>query len=118
MHSPLAGCREYPQYSESAKADLEKFIGENLISKIGILVLIIGVGIGVKYSIDNNLISPLARVILAYLFAFGLVALAIWLKPKYLNFSAALLSGGMAILYFVTYFAYSAYLLIGKNALA
>ena len=106
----------FSKYSESAKADLEKFIGENLISKIGILVLIIGVGIGVKYSIDNNLISPLARVILAYLFAFGLVALAVRLKPKYLNFSAALLSGGMAILYFVTYFAYSAYSLIGQGA--
>lgn len=104
----------FSKYTESARADLEKFIGENLISKIGILVLIIGVGIGVKYSIDNDLISPLTRVILAYLFAFGLVGLAIKLKPKYLNFSAALISGGMAILYFVTYFAYTAYGLIGQ----
>ena len=39
--------------------DLEKFIGENLISKIGIGILILGVGIGLKYSIDNNLIRTL-----------------------------------------------------------
>lgn len=104
----------FSKYTESARADLEKFIGENLISKIGILVLIIGIGIGVKYSIDNNLISPLTRVILAYLFAFGLVGLAIWLKPRYLNFSAALISGGMATMYFVTYFAYTTYELIGQ----
>ncbi len=104
--------KQFASYTENAKADIEKFIGENLISKIGIIVLIIGVGIGVKYSIDNNLISPLARIIVAYIFGFGLVGLAIKLKPKYLNFSAALISGGMAIMYFVTYFAYSAYGLI------
>ena len=104
----------FSKYTESARADLEKFIGENLISKIGILVLIIGIGIGVKYSIDNNLISPLTRVALAYLFAFGLVGLALKLKPKYLNFSAALISGGMATMYFVTFFAYTAYGLIGQ----
>lgn len=104
--------RRVSEYTENARADFEKFIGENLISKIGIVVLIIGVGIGVKYSIDNNLISPLARIVIAYIFGFGLVGLAIKLKPKYHNFSAALISGGMAIMYFVTYFAYSAYGLI------
>src|SRR5688572_1256028 len=104
----------FSKHTESARTDLEKFIGENLISKIGILVLIIGIGIGVKYSIDNNLISPLTRIIIAYIFAFALVGLAIKLKSKYLNFSAALISGGMATMYFVTYFAYTAYGLIGQ----
>lgn len=99
-------------YTETAKADLEKFIGENLISKIGILVLIIGVGIGTKYAIDNDLISPLTRIILGYFVGFGLLGMAVRLKPKYHNFSAVLLSGGMASLYFVTYFAYSIYQLI------
>ncbi|MEQ1763713.1 MAG: DUF2339 domain-containing protein [Pyrinomonadaceae bacterium] len=99
-------------YVESARADVEKFIGENLISKIGIIVLVLGVGIGAKYAIDNNLISPLTRIIIGYAFGFGLVGLAIKLKPKYLNFSAVLISGGMAIMYFITFFAYSAYELI------
>ena len=102
----------FAKHTENAKKDLEKFIGENLISKIGILILIIGVGIGVKYSIDNDLISPATRVILAYILAFGLTGLAIKLKKKYHNFSAALMSGGMAIMYFVTYFANAYYGLI------
>jgi uncharacterized membrane protein len=106
----------FDEHTENARSNLEKFIGENLISKIGIIVLIIGVGIGVKYSIDNDLISPAARIGVGYLFGFGLAGLAIWLKKKYHNFSAALLSGGMAILYFVTYFAYSAYGLIPQGA--
>ncbi len=85
------------------KSDLEKFIGENLISKIGIVILILGVAIGAKYAIDNELISPLTRIILGYAFGFGLLGFAVKLKEKYLNFSAVLMSGAMAIMYFITF---------------
>jgi len=37
--------------------NLEKFIGENLINKIGILITIIGVIIGAKYSIEHQLVK-------------------------------------------------------------
>jgi len=97
------------------KSEIEKFIGENLISKIGIVVLVIGVAIGAKYAIDNNLISPQTRIILGYIFGFGLMGFAVKLKEKYLNFSAVLLSGAMAILYFITFFAYSLYELFGQS---
>ena len=100
----------------SARSDLEKFIGENLLSKIGILILVLGVAIGAKYAIDNGWISPMMRIILGYVFGFGLIGLAIRLKPKYHNFSAVLLSGGMAIMYFITYFAYSIYQLLGQSS--
>jgi uncharacterized membrane protein len=40
---------------------------------------------------------------------------AIWLKKKYLNFSAVLLSGSLAIMYFLTFFAYSYYALIPQR---
>ena len=89
--------------------ELEKFIGENLINKIGIVVTIIGVGIGTKYAIDNDLITPLMRIILGYLAGFILLAFGIRLRKKYANFSAVLVSGAMAILYFITYFAYGFY---------
>lgn len=94
------------------KSNLEKFIGENLINKIGIAITVIGVSIGTKYAIDHELISPLTRIILGYLFGLGLLGVAIRLKKDYDNFSAVLLSGGMAILYFITYFAYTLYGLI------
>ncbi len=102
------------QYTEKGRENLEKFIGENLISLIGIIVLILGVGIGAKYAIDNNLISPLTRIIVGYVFGFGLVGLAIYIRRKYESFSAVLISGGMAIMYFLTYFAYSPYALISQ----
>ncbi len=89
--------------------NLEKYIGESLISKIGMAVLIIGAGIGVKYSIENDLISPIVRIILGYLLGVLLLLIGGRLKPKYETFSAVLVSGAMAILYFMTYAAYLFY---------
>ncbi len=94
------------------RSDLENFIGENLFSKIGIVILVIGVAIGAKYAIDRELISPLTRIILGYLVGLGLLGFAFRLKPKYPRFSAVLLSGAMTILYVLTYFAYDFYGLI------
>ena len=48
------------------KEDWERFIGGNLFNKIGIAIILIGVFIGVKYSIEHDLISPTLRVILGY----------------------------------------------------
>lgn len=94
------------------KIDLEKLIGENLINKIGIAITVIGVAIGAKYSIENELISPLTRIILGYLTGVGLLGFGIKLKSKYENYSAVLVSGAMAIMYFITYSAYGFYDLI------
>jgi len=91
------------------KSNLEKFIGENLINKIGIVITVIGVAIGAKYSIENNLISPLTRIILGYLAGLGLLGFGIKLKAKYENYSAVLVSGALAVLYFITFAAYSFY---------
>ena len=101
-----------PRERSKIRLDLEKFIGENLINKVGIAITIIGVAIGAKYSIDNNLISPLTRILLGYLAGLSLLGIGIRLKKNYANYSAVLVSGAMAILYFITYFAYSYYGLI------
>lgn len=94
------------------KRSLEKFVGENLINKIGIVILVIGVGIGAKYAIDHDLISPWTRIILGYLLGLGLFGSAFRLRKEFENFSAVLLSGSMAIMYFITFAAYSFYSLI------
>ncbi len=97
------------------KSDLEKFIGENLINKIGIAILVVGVGIGAKYSIEHNLISPLTRIILGYLSAIALLATGIKLKKNYESYSAVLVSGAMAIMYFITYAAHAFYALVPQH---
>lgn len=96
------------------KQNIEKFIGENLISVIGVIILIIGVGIGAKYAIDNKMISPLTRIIIGYIISIALLVFAIKLKVKYEKFSAVLLSGALALMYFLTFAAYDFYDLIPK----
>lgn len=99
----------------TAKSDLEKFIGENLINKIGIAILIIGVAIGVNYSIEHNLISPIFRIFLGYLLGAGLLGFGYRLKEKYSGFSAVLSSGAIAIFYFISFAAYDYYHLIPQS---
>jgi uncharacterized membrane protein len=89
--------------------NFEAFIGGKLIVIIGIIILVIGLGIGVKYAIDNDMLGPLARIALAYVAGGIILALALKLKTKYKAFSAVLVSGGMASLYFTTFIAYSMY---------
>lgn len=102
-------------FFDMIRTDAEKFIGENLINKIGIIITVIGVAIGAKYSIDHELISPLARIILGYLVGIGLIGFGIRLKDKYKNYSAVLVSGAIAIFYFITYSAYAFYALIPQS---
>jgi uncharacterized membrane protein len=92
----------------------EAFIGGKLITIIGIIILVIGLGIGVKYAIENDMLGPLARIVLAYTAGGILLALALKLKEKYKSFSAVLLSGGMASLYFTTFVAFSIYGMFGQ----
>ncbi|MES2331740.1 MAG: DUF2339 domain-containing protein [Bacteroidota bacterium] len=101
--------------SFALRSNIEKFIGENLINKIGIIITVIGVGIGAKYSIDHQLISPLTRIILGYLVGLALLGFGIKLKKNYLNYSAVLVSGAVAILYFITFAAYSFFELIPQS---
>ncbi|MCW5912572.1 MAG: DUF2339 domain-containing protein [Cyclobacteriaceae bacterium] len=91
------------------KTAWEDFIGTNLLNKIGITVLVIGISFGVKYAIDHQMLNPLTRIMLGYLAGAALLIIAIRLKKNYAAFSAVLLSGGMASLYFITYAAYDFY---------
>ncbi|MDQ1088684.1 DUF2339 domain-containing protein [Siphonobacter sp. SORGH_AS_1065] len=104
--SPPVITKPAPTY---AKTPTEEYIGGNLLSKVGIAALVIGIAIFVKYAFDNDLIGPWGRLALGWSIGSALVTLALWLKPKYLTYSAVLLSGGVATVYLTTYAAYYFY---------
>ncbi len=93
----------------SRSFNLEKFIGENIASRVGIIVLVIGVAIGIKYAIDHSVISAGMRLLLGFLGGLGIFGLGLWLKKKYQGFSAVLVSGGLAIMYLMSWAGYSYY---------
>lgn len=86
--------------------DLEKFIGENLVSKIGIAILVLAIGFFVKYAIDNNWIGETGRVAIGVVCGGILIALAHRLRNTYKAFSSVLVGGGLAVLYFTIALAY------------
>lgn len=81
----------------------EYFIGAKLLSWIGGFVLFLGTGFFVKYSIDNDLISPEWRVTLTYLAAAVLLGAGLSrLRRKYPILSGTLTSTGILVLYLAT----------------
>ncbi len=95
-----------------SQAQLEAFIGGNLIAKLGIVVLVVGVGFFIRYAIENDLISPVMRILAGYLAGLLLTGLAWYLRQRYRTYSAVLLAGGLAVLYFTTFAAYDFYQLL------
>jgi uncharacterized membrane protein len=95
--------------------DLEKFIGENLVSKIGIAILVLAIGFFVKYAIDNDWIGPVGRVGVGVLCGGILIGIAHWLRKQYKAFSSVLVGGGLAVLYFTIALAYHQYQLFGQT---
>ncbi len=98
------------------QGSLENLIGLRLIHLIGIIVLVIGLSLGVKYAIDANLISEKMRILLAYLAGALLLFFAFRLRKAFGGFSAILFSGGMASVYFTTYAAFVYYGLFSFTA--
>jgi uncharacterized membrane protein len=104
--------RKKKHSKKAGSFNFEQFIGESLISKIGIVILLIGVAIGSKYAIEHKLLDQLTRIILGYMLGTGLLFFAVKLRKNYNAFSAVLVSGALAIYYFITYAAYAFYHLI------
>ncbi len=96
--------------------DMEKFIGENLINKIGIAVLVLGIAFFVKYAIDQEWINRVGRVCIGLLCGIILIGVAHKLRKNYHSFSSVLVGGGLAVFYFTIAFAFHQYQLIGQTA--
>lgn len=96
--------------------DLEKFIGENLINKIGIAILVLGIAFFVKYAIDKDWINEVGRVCIGLGAGALLAGLAHYLRNSYRSFSSVLAGGGLAVFYFTIAFAFHQYHLMSQTA--
>lgn len=95
--------------------DLEKFIGENLISKLGILILVLGISYFVKYAIDKNWINEPARVGIGILSGALVMGIAHKLRQQYAAFSSVFVAGAIAIFYFTIGIAFHEYHLFSQT---
>ncbi|HMG89186.1 MAG TPA: DUF2339 domain-containing protein, partial [Chryseolinea sp.] len=96
--------------------DLEKFIGENLANKIGIGILVLGIGFFVKYAIDKEWINEIGRVCIGIACGGILLGVAHWLRKTFTAFSSVLVGGGIAVLYLTIALAFHEYQLFTQTA--
>ncbi|CAH8283356.1 putative membrane protein DUF2339 [Mariniflexile fucanivorans] len=104
----------YETFKEN-NPDLEKFIGENLINKIGILILVLGISFFVKYAIDKNWINEYARVGIGILCGSLVMGIAHKLKKNYAAFSSVMVAGAISIFYFTIAIAFHEYQLFNQT---
>lgn len=95
--------------------DLERFIGENLISKIGIAILVLGIGFFVKYAIDQNWINEVARAGIGILSGAIVLGFAHKLRSAFKAFSSVLVAGGISIFYFTLTISFQEYHLFSQT---
>lgn len=98
----------------ATEQDYEKLIGENWLNKIGIAILVIGIGFFVKYAIDKNWIGEWGRLSIGIGTAFLMIAIAHRLRKKYHAFSSVLIGGGIATLYYSISIGYHDYELFSQ----
>lgn len=96
------------------QTDLEFRVGGKAFTIIGVIAVLFGAGFFLRYAFENNLISPLLRVILGFIASIVCIGLGEWLQKKYKNYGQVLIGLGLGLAYLVCYAAFHQYHLIGS----
>ncbi|WP_428229628.1 DUF2339 domain-containing protein [Flavobacterium sp.] len=112
---PIEPEKSFWENFKEQNPDLEKFIGENLINKIGVLILVLGISYFVKYAIDKDWINEPARVGIGVLAGALVMGVAHKLRKNYTAFSSVIVAGAIAIFYFTIGIAFHDYHLFNQT---
>src|SRR6267378_1719139 len=101
---PLSPPPQTPHLSaREATSQLEETLGKNWLNKLGIVALVIGISLFLAYKFPS--LTNLEKVGLGYLISFVILGTGIYLErsDRYRIFARALIGGGWALTFFVTY---------------
>lgn len=97
------------------KKSIERMIGENLLSKVGILTLVLGIAYFIKYAIDNEWINEVGRVAVGFVTSAVIIGVAHKIRNSLRTFSSILVGGGVATMFITVMFGYWDYGLFSQN---
>ncbi|TDX84078.1 DUF2339 domain-containing protein [Epilithonimonas xixisoli] len=115
VSEPIVPKKSWIENFKEKNPDIEKFIGENLINKIGILILVLGISFFVKYAIDKDWINEPARVGIGILSGAIVMVVAHRLKKNYAAFSSVFVAGAISIFYLTIGIAFHDYKLFSQT---
>ena len=100
----------------ASENDLERFLGAKAATWVGVITLLFAVGYFVKWSIENNLVGPLGRVVSGLVVGLAMLASGLLLRrrPKYAVLADGLAGGGLGVLYLSIFAAQQLYGLVGQ----
>jgi len=89
--------------AREATSQLEETLGKNWLNKLGIIALVIGISLFLAYKFPS--LSNPEKVGLGYLISFVILGTGVYLErsDRYRIFARALIGGGWALTFFVTY---------------
>ena len=123
---PASAGRETPQQlsegrgtthasAASQQESLESTIGGNVLNKIGMVAILLGISYFLKYAIENQWIKETGRVIIGILAGLGFLGWGeVLQRRKYRGYSITVQGGGIAILYFSIFAAFNFYSLLSQ----
>lgn len=94
----------HPARSENASNGLEQWIASHALSLIGIILLVLGIGFFLVYSLQY--LGAGGKDLLGVITALILFGLSYWLSHRWGRFSQVLYAGGAAIVYYTAYAMY------------
>ena len=92
-----------------------KLLGDNWLTKVGVITLVLGIAFFVKYAIDQNWINEVGRVGIGILTGGIIIGIAHKLRKKYRLFAALLTGGGIAVFYITITIAFREYQLFSQS---
>lgn len=97
---------------QAEPASMESHLGGNILTRVGIVALIFGLGFLFQYAYVNEWLGPTGWVVLGVIAGILLLSLGEYFHARYTLYAQALTGGGIGVLYLSIFAAYSLYSLI------